>query len=127
MEDSNSSLTRHGAWRALTLLVLLAADGCWGSERLYRFNLPAASLPEALRSFHLQSGLSVVFQTHRTWVAVRTHAVVGEYTPIQALDRMLEGTALTFGYDTENSILVQETAYFGPDNTLVEKVLAAVR
>lgn len=123
MEDSRSSTRGRFRLRAGLMLVLLAATSCWGSERLYKFNIPAESIPQALRIFHLQSGVSIVFAPHRKWLTVRTHAVVGVYTPSQALDRMLDGTALMFGYEAENSIFVQETAYVDPNNTKVHQVL----
>ena len=57
------------------------------------FDLPADAAERSLKAFSTQSGLEVLFVTEATQ-NVRTNAVKGNFTPREALERMLAGTGL---------------------------------
>jgi catecholate siderophore receptor len=59
-----------------------------------RFDIPAQPLPDALRQFARQSGVRVQVDA-RAAEGVRSHALAGEFTAGEALDRLLAGTGLT--------------------------------
>ncbi len=60
-----------------------------------QFDLPRSDAEKALRDFSTQSGVQVLFSTNAA-SGVRTNEVKGEYTPREALTRLLQGTALSF-------------------------------
>ncbi len=62
------------------------------------FDLPLDRAEQSLKVFSAQSGQQVLFTTE-TVAQVRTNAVRGEYTPREALDRMLRGTGLAAEQD----------------------------
>ena len=82
----------------LTLAVLLAAlfvsGGAGAAEQTAKsFNLSAGTAAKALRRFTEQSGIPVLFGTE-TAAQVRTNAVQGEFTPTEAMARLLANTGL---------------------------------
>ncbi|WP_313664529.1 TonB-dependent hemoglobin/transferrin/lactoferrin family receptor [Shinella sp.] len=57
------------------------------------FNLPAQTLANAVGAFGRQSGLQVTLSSTQAG-NIRTNAVIGRFTPSQALSRMLAGTGI---------------------------------
>ncbi|MGH7956225.1 MAG: TonB-dependent receptor plug domain-containing protein, partial [Opitutaceae bacterium] len=76
------------------ILPAYAADA--GARRV--FNVPAGPAEQSLKLFSEQSGRGVIFSTDSLKDA-RTKAVQGEFTPREAIDRMIEGTALVLTQD----------------------------
>lgn len=58
-----------------------------------KFDVAGDLAERSLKTFALQSGVEVIFSTEVTG-GVRTHAVKGEFAPIEAAQRMLAGTNL---------------------------------
>jgi len=69
-----------------------------------RFNIPRGDAAKTLRLFVEQSGEQVIFLVDRVR-GITTHAVVGDYTPRAALDRMLAETELSVYQDEKTSAL----------------------
>jgi len=69
-----------------------------------KFDIPKGDAAVTLRLFVQQSGEQVVFLVDRVR-GVATNAVIGEYTPRAALDRMLANTELTVYEDDKTSAL----------------------
>ncbi len=63
-----------------------------------QFNVPAGAAADALRKFSTQSGHEVVFAAD-TPAGVKTNAVVGQYTPGEAVKLLLAATGLTAKQD----------------------------
>lgn len=70
------------------------------------FDIPASTLPQALRAFARQSRVELVF-AERGFDDVRTQAVVGSFPRERALEMLLAGTGLQVGYGSGNSVIVQ--------------------
>jgi outer membrane receptor protein involved in Fe transport len=68
------------------------------------FDLPADTADKSLRLFSTQSGLEVLFVTDVA-AGVRTNAVKGEFTSMEAAGRLLSGTSLTIVRDDKNGVL----------------------
>ena len=68
----------------------LARDDAGGKMS---FDLPADDAERSFKRFSERSGLEVLFLSE-TAANVRTNAVRGDYTPREAVDRMLAGTKL---------------------------------
>jgi hypothetical protein len=66
--------------------------------RTQEFDLPAESAEKALKDFAAQSGLEVLFSPQTT-ADIQTRAVKGDYTPRDAMNRLLAGTALVAAQD----------------------------
>jgi iron complex outermembrane recepter protein len=82
---------------ARTILALLLAvpvlAGAAADSAKFTFQLPAEAAEVALKRFSEQSGRQVVFPSDVAQ-GIRTSAVRGEFTPAEALTKMLAGTPL---------------------------------
>src|SRR5580658_10528922 len=79
-------------WLAVAYLTGTAALAASGGGTV-SFDLPADSAEKSLRRFSTESGQPILFPTEVTR-GIRTAAVRGNYSPREALDRMLAGTPL---------------------------------
>src|SRR5690606_33028843 len=98
----------------IVILLLLALPRmALAAEETARFNfeLPADAAEVALKRFSDQSGRQVVFPTEVA-EGVRTSEVRGEFTPREALTRMLAGTPLRAQLNERTGAwaIVRETA-----------------
>jgi iron complex outermembrane receptor protein len=94
-------LRRLGVWLSAGVL----AGGLAAAEPARRnFNLPADLAANSLKAFAQQSGIEVVIRAElgRT---VRTQPVRGEYTPREALERLLARTGLAVKEDAETGVM----------------------
>jgi iron complex outermembrane receptor protein len=69
------------------------------------FNLPRGDAAVTLKQFATVAGSPIVYLVDRVRGAT-TNAVTGEFTPRDALDRMLAGSALEAAQDTATGALV---------------------
>ena len=79
------------------------------------FDLPAEPFPKAILTFYHQSHVEVLFIANDSLRAVTMQPVVGELEPREALDRMLQGTGLTYDFDTEHSVIIHQPNFDGVD------------
>ncbi|WP_412065644.1 TonB-dependent siderophore receptor [Rhizobium sp. SYY.PMSO] len=77
------------------------------------FHIPAQSLSSALNAFGRQSGLQVTLAA-ATSRGVTSHAVDGQFTPQQALARMLEGTGIPFRINADRTAVIGQAAATAP-------------
>ena len=70
----------------------------------HRFDIPVQPLTRALAQFGRQSGLQVVFPAEVSR-GVRSTAVVGTFTPQQALARLLQGTGIDWRVTREGAFV----------------------
>lgn len=68
------------------------------------FAIPAGEASETLRQFSTQSGEQIVYVLEQVR-GVRTKAVSGDFAPLTALERMLEGTTLQATRDPDTGAL----------------------
>lgn len=71
------------------------------------FDLPAGRAESALKRLSQQAGVQLVFDS-RLVQGVTVNAVRGDFTPLEAAQRMLEGTALRARHDERSGILSVE-------------------
>ena len=90
-----------------------------------QFNIPAQPLTNALNQFGRQSGLQVAFPAEASQ-GVRSSAVVGSFTPPQALAQLLQGTGISYRITPQGTAVVggQQAANspdggVAPDGSLV--------
>ena len=77
------------------------------SEReIVTFDIPASTLPQALRAFARQSRVELVF-AESGFDDIRTQAVVGSFSRERALGMLVAGTGLRVGYGSDDSSIVQ--------------------
>ncbi|WP_252192753.1 TonB-dependent receptor [Rhizobium sp. CSW-27] len=82
------------------------------------FNIPAQSLASAISAFGRQSGLQVTLSL-ATAGSIQTKAVIGSFSPAEALARMLDGTGIAYRLSANGTaalIGAQQPA----DGTMVE-------
>ena len=89
-------LVRPAARFALVAIFALLASGLSAADPAAKssFNVPANDATVSLKAFAEQSGLEIIYPDDNV-KGVRTNAVVGQFTPREAIDLLLSGTALT--------------------------------
>lgn len=86
--------------------VLLAVTAAWAAEPGKKaFDLAADQAEKSLRQFSSQSGREVVF-TPEVAAGVRTNAVRGDFSPAEAMDKLLEGTTVRAKQDPSSGAFV---------------------
>lgn len=85
-----------GAWLLLGVFLL---SGC-GGERERSFSIPSGFAGDSLKVFARQADVEIIFNTLSVR-AIVTKEVEGFMSPNNALEKMLEDTALEFAIDRE--------------------------
>jgi outer-membrane receptor for ferric coprogen and ferric-rhodotorulic acid len=112
---------------ALLLASLTVATPAIAQERAQAatsFNVPRASVQEALRQFAEKTGLQIVYASELAKTG-ESGGVSGNLTPDAALARILTGTGLSFRYVNATTIVISAQGSAGADDG--ERVLGAVR
>lgn len=99
------SRLRSRGWIAFALTVTLLARIAAAGAASKSFDLPADDAEKSLKRFAAQSGLEVLFSATAT-AGVRTPPVRGEFLPLEAIQRLLDGTKLTATRNPETGALV---------------------
>lgn len=98
-------VTPPGFVLRLLAVMLIAPVACLGAKQDKRvFDVPAGAAEQALKRFSQQAGLQVVFAPDVT-DGVRTPAVKGEFTPMEAVNRLLSDTGLDVIVDEKTAVL----------------------
>lgn len=92
---------RHCA--GLCLPFLLAATLVAAEPVRQSFDIPAGPAEKSLKAISVQSGLELLFPTEAA-TGINTNAVKGEFTPLEAIDRMLSGTDLQVVRDEKTGV-----------------------
>ncbi|MFT4090094.1 MAG: TonB-dependent receptor [Asticcacaulis sp.] len=82
---------------ALSGMPLVQAQAQTQSQSERRFDIPAQSLTEALMLYGRQSGIQVSADAQLV-AGRRSQALSGDYTPSEALSRLLNGTGLSYRF-----------------------------
>ena len=88
-----------------SVMVAVAPLGAATVEAKRSFDLPRGDAATTLRQFAASAGRSLVFVTDKVR-GETTNSIRGEFTPREALDRMLAGSALEVAQDTATGALV---------------------
>ena len=107
-ECGGARRTCRATWIALASLVLAGQALAQGA--LVQFNVPAEALPQAIIDFYRQSGVEAIYAATPQVLKLRTRAVVGRMDSATALQRMLQGTGLTFVFDSPRSVIIRPVA-----------------
>ena len=76
-----------------------------GAARLFRFDIAAKPLPQALNEIGRTTGLAVVFAGSRPF-SVTGRQVRGDFTPSQALATLLAGTGITYRFTNPRTVTI---------------------
>ena len=109
------------------LLLLLPIDALQAADAAVKpFDVPSGAASRTLKIFAQQSGREIVYSAESIG-GTTTHAVRGEFTARDALDRMTAGTGLTVGVDEKSglfSVRNETTAPNAPRATAAAPALA---
>ncbi|MFT0545860.1 TonB-dependent receptor domain-containing protein [Allopusillimonas ginsengisoli] len=72
------------------------------------FNIPAGSLPNAIKAFEQQTGLRISYP-ERLAVGKQSAGISGQVSASQALDSILEGSGLSYRYSDANTVLISDS------------------
>lgn len=101
------------------LFALLPVDAAEAARR--SFDIPAGLAESTFRRFSEQAGGQFVFSADRV-VGVSTNVVKGEFTPRDALDRLVAGTSLRAVQDQRTGALTVDRIAQAPANTGVGSI-----
>ena len=99
---------RHAAWLVLAVVLSLPVRA---AGRVQRFRLPAEPFPQAILDFYRQSGVQAIYAATPDVEQLETRAVSGQMDGATALRRMLQGTGLTFVFDTDRMVIIRHTVH----------------
>ena len=85
----------------------LTTASAQSSEEAVKFDLPAQSLEQALKSFSVSADKQLMFSTDLA-EGKTVAGLSGEMEPMQALDVLLDGTGLVYETTSSNVILVKD-------------------
>lgn len=74
-----------------------------------RFDIPAGDLQSALLAFSQTVDLQLLYPAEMT-AGLATQGVQGEYTPEEALRRLLDGTGMTYRYASADAVTIERAA-----------------
>ena len=91
---------------ALTLGIIVVASAADAlAPQKKATNIPAQSLGAALQELARDRGFQIVYVTEDV-NSLRTAGAMGDLTPMEALQKLLEGTGLTFRYLDEKTVVI---------------------
>ena len=89
---------------AVSAAATIASGAIAADAAKRQFDLPADAAEQSLKRLSIQSALQVVFASEIT-DGIRANAVKGEFTPMEAADRLLAGTSLRVTHDEKTGVL----------------------
>ena len=110
-----SSKHRFPGISGLVALTALAIPAAWAGGAALDFNLPAEPFTQAVLDFSHQSGLSAIYGLTPRMDKLVTRPVKGTMSSSDALTQMLQGSGLTFEFDSPHSVVI-EPAGLAPDS-----------
>lgn len=87
------ALAAQASMLVLATAAVAAAQPAMAQNQVTRFDIPSQPLGNALQNFSKQSGYRLLFPS-ATVASLRAPAVVGNYAPESALEKILEGSPL---------------------------------
>jgi iron complex outermembrane receptor protein len=111
MEDycAAHTMTRRVALLNLGLLAIFGTRRTQADEpksAKTHFHIEATDAAAALNEFSEQAGLMLLFD-FETLMRVKSRAINGSYTPVEALQKMLEGTGVVYTWLNDRTLSVQ--------------------
>ena len=107
---SRQKALRTGLLAGVAFALLCSAPAL--AQERQRFNLAAGDAAQRVQSLAIQSGVQVIAPS-ADLAGVRTRPVVGEYTPVEALRRMLDGTGLQVSSGSGGALVVTRASAGG--------------
>ena len=107
MESSRIVRLTATALGSLLVLTVLRLPAAWAEGPAVGFNLPAEPFTQAVLDFSHQSGLSAIYGLTPQMQKLVTLPVHGTMSSSEALTRMLQGSGLTFEFDTPHSVVIE--------------------
>lgn len=110
---SAADVLRRLGW--VVLLAAMSAGAAAAQEAKVDFSIPSEAASTAVQDLTRQSGLQV-FAPAEDLAGVRTNAVHGRFTPLEAAQRMLAGTGLEILLTGDNAITIRRPPGAGAGN-----------
>lgn len=106
MNPTYAAASRHrfGGLGRILLFLAFSASLAAAPAGTKHFDVPASDAESALKAFSAQAGVEIIFTAEATR-NVRTNAVRGDFTPREAIDRMLSGTPLAISENSRTGAL----------------------
>lgn len=99
--------TTIGKWPSPLYLALAIGQLCWADGNQQNFHIPAQNLSGALSAYAEAADVQLSYPASQT-SGLSSNGIDGEYTPQQALQRLLAGTGLTAKQTDNGTITLTE-------------------
>lgn len=86
------------------LLVSLFVASATAAPAAVHFEIPAGDAARTLQIFLVTSHIEMLYRLDKIR-GIQTHAVNGDFTPREALAKMLEGTTLTYSFTSDETFV----------------------
>lgn len=103
------------AWLGFALACALGGGGFAAENTRRTYELPAGDAATMLRELSAISGREILFAAEVVR-GVRTNPVRGEFTPVEAVSRLLAGTVLSVVQDEKTGALAVRRQKHAPEN-----------
>lgn len=100
-------LTRTPRTRLLALSILTLANPVLAQDQTHNFNIAPQNVNDALKSLANETRLQI-FSDGEALRGKQTSGLKGNFTPREALQKLLAGTGLTYSYTAEGAVAVKE-------------------
>jgi iron complex outermembrane recepter protein len=90
-----------------TLFVSIFVAGATAAPAAVHFEIPAGDAQQTLRLFLVASRIEMLYRLDKVR-GVKTNAINGDFTPHQALEKMLAGTTLGARFNQDDSFATVE-------------------
>ncbi len=97
--------------KLLSYLLLLVGSflvsGVWAAGPTVMFKIPEGEFSQTVIEFYKQAQVEILYASLGSVKGLKTHAVHGELEASVALEKMLEGTGISFEFESERSVLLK--------------------
>lgn len=110
--------SKNTAYRAALMAGIAATLFCSApaAAQQRRFDMPAGDAAQSVQTLATQAGVQVI-APNADLAGVRTQAVRGDYTPIEALRQMLAGTGLEVAAGSGGTLVITRASTQGDDES----------
>lgn len=105
--ENNKRAARAGLMASVAAAILFSTPAM--AQERQRFNLSAGNAAQRVQTLAIQSRVQVIAPNEHL-AGIRTRAINGDYTPLEALRQMLEGTGLEAVPGNGNTVVVRRAS-----------------
>ncbi len=105
---------RRASSIALAIILILSARSALAEDAEIYFNVPPQAMSDALNIYAEQAGIEILYLSSIV-DGLQANGITGNYPPREALEKLLEGSGLTFEYLDDKKVSIRHnTSQYAP-------------